>query len=49
MTKAKYTHFVETDVLTIKEAQRYNFKMDEKQTSNMIKFVVTSQRWSSSV
>ncbi|KAK4612770.1 hypothetical protein CLAFUR0_12763 [Fulvia fulva] len=30
------------EVLQIKENQRYNFKMDERQTSNMIKFAVTA-------
>ncbi|WPG97800.1 Hypothetical protein R9X50_00058100 [Acrodontium crateriforme] len=37
------------EVLTMKENQRYPYKMDERQTSNMIKFAVTPppERWQS--
>ena len=41
MTKGKNT-ILPMEVLKIEENQRYNFKMDEKQTSNMIKFAVTA-------
>ncbi|KAI5361410.1 Putative PAZ domain, Piwi domain, ribonuclease H-like superfamily, argonaute, linker 1 [Septoria linicola] len=41
MTKGKNT-VLPMEVLKIKENQRYNFKMDERQTSNMIKFAVTA-------
>lgn len=46
-TKGKMT-LLPMELLMIKENQRYNFKMDEKQTSNMIKFAVTAppERWS---
>ena len=45
-TKGKNT-VVPMEILKIKENQRYPFKMDEKQTSNMIKFAVTppAERW----
>ena len=35
------------ELLTIVQNQRYNYKMDERQTANMIKFAVTppSERW----
>lgn len=41
MTKGKNT-VLPMECLTIKENQRYAFKMDERQTSNMIKFAVTA-------
>ena len=46
MTKGKNT-LVPMEILTIKENQRYNYKCDEKQTANMIKFAVTPPpaRW----
>ncbi|TKA80235.1 hypothetical protein B0A55_04157 [Friedmanniomyces simplex] len=40
MTKGKMT-VLPMEVLTIKPNERYAFKMDERQTSNMIKFAVT--------
>ncbi|SMR63616.1 unnamed protein product [Zymoseptoria tritici ST99CH_3D1] len=45
-TKGKNT-YLPMECLVIKENQRYNFKMDERQTSNMIKFAVTAppERW----
>jgi eukaryotic translation initiation factor 2C len=45
-TKGKNT-YLPMEILTIKENQRYNYKMDERQTSNMIKFAVTAppERW----
>jgi len=35
------------ELLTIVQNQRYNYKMDERQTANMIKFAVTppQERW----
>ncbi|EMC99960.1 hypothetical protein BAUCODRAFT_64185 [Baudoinia panamericana UAMH 10762] len=47
MTKGKNT-VLPLEVLSIKPNQRYAFKMDERQTSNMIKFAVTAppERWS---
>ncbi|KAK5734619.1 Protein argonaute [Elasticomyces elasticus] len=46
MTKGKNT-VLPLEVLTIKPNERYAFKMDERQTSNMIKFAVEPppQRW----
>jgi len=46
MTKGKST-MLPMEVLKIVENQRYQFKMDERQTSNMIKFAVTAppERW----
>ncbi|KAK3109735.1 Protein argonaute, partial [Teratosphaeriaceae sp. CCFEE 6253] len=46
MTKGKST-VLPMEVLTIKPNERYAFKMDERQTSNMIKFAVEAppQRW----
>lgn len=41
MTKGKNT-ILPMEVLRIVENQRYNYKMDERQTSNMIKFAVTA-------
>ncbi|KAM3422173.1 hypothetical protein BST61_g2542 [Cercospora zeina] len=41
MTKGKNT-VLPMEVLTVKENQRYAYKMDERQTSNMIKFAVTA-------
>ncbi|KXT16422.1 hypothetical protein AC579_5117 [Pseudocercospora musae] len=41
MTKGKNT-VLPMELLRIKENQRYAFKMDERQTSNMIKFAVTA-------
>jgi eukaryotic translation initiation factor 2C len=41
MTKGKNT-VLPMEILTIKENQRYAYKMDEKQTSEMIKFAVTA-------
>jgi eukaryotic translation initiation factor 2C len=45
-TKGKMT-MVPMELLMVKENQRYNYKMDEKQTANMIKFAVTAppERW----
>ena len=40
MTKGKNT-VLPMEVLTLKDMQRYQYKMDERQTSNMIKFAVT--------
>ncbi|EKG10810.1 Argonaute/Dicer protein PAZ [Macrophomina phaseolina MS6] len=41
--------FLPMDVCKIKQNQRYPFKLNEKQTSNMIKFAVTppQERWAS--
>lgn len=46
MTRGKNT-LLPMEVLKIEQNQRYNFKMDEKQTSNMIKFAVDypPKRW----
>lgn len=46
MTKGKNT-VLPMEVLKFEENQRYNFKMDERQTANMIKFAVTPpyERW----
>jgi eukaryotic translation initiation factor 2C len=46
MTKGKNT-VLPMEVLKVKENQRYPFKCDERQTSQMIKFAVTppSERW----
>ncbi|KAK3720601.1 Protein argonaute [Vermiconidia calcicola] len=46
MTKSKNT-VLPMEVLKIEQNQRYNFKMDERQTSNMIKFAVEPppKRW----
>ncbi|KAF2815524.1 Piwi-domain-containing protein [Mytilinidion resinicola] len=46
MTKGKET-YLPVDVLRIEANQRYNSKLDEGQTSNMIKFAVTypKERW----
>ncbi|PIA98245.1 Protein argonaute [Cercospora beticola] len=41
MTKGKNT-VLPMEVLKVKENQRYAYKMDERQTSNMIKFAVTA-------
>lgn len=41
MTKGKNT-VLPMEALKIKENQRYSFKMDERQTANMIKFAVTA-------
>lgn len=47
MTRGKNT-VLPMETLNVKENQRYAFKMDERQTSNMIKFAVTPppERWS---
>lgn len=46
MTKGKNT-LLPMEVLKIEQNQRYQYKMDERQTSNMIKFAVTAppERW----
>lgn len=46
MTKGKNT-ILPMEVLSVKENQRYPYKCDERQTSNMIKFAVTppAERW----
>jgi len=46
MTKGKNT-VLPMEILVVKENQRYQFKCDERQTANMIKFAVTppSERW----
>ena len=46
MTKGKNT-ILPMEVLMVDENQRYQYKMDERQTSNMINFAVTppAQRW----
>lgn len=46
MTRGKNT-ILPMEVLQVKPNQRYMFKLDEKQTSNMIKFAVTppNERW----
>lgn len=48
MTRGRNT-VLPMEVLTMKENQRYQYKMDERQTSNMIKFAVTPppERWES--
>lgn len=46
MTKGKST-MLPMEILKIEQNQRYQYKLDERQTSNMIKFAVTAppQRW----
>lgn len=47
-TSKVLTSLYPMEILMIKENQRFNYKMDEKQTANMIKFAVTAppERWS---